>query len=656
MSNDNSTLIGDSDEKGDVQSSQSADAKQSFPNHQAADNANLAALTVAAMGVVYGDIGTSPLYALRECFHGPYALDVSPLNVMGVLSLILWSLLLIISVKYLTFVLRADNEGEGGIIALMALANRGVDSERQKWLIILLGLFGAGLLYGDGVITPAISVLSAVEGLRMAAPSLENYVIPITIGILVCLFLFQRRGTTHVGRLFGPIMIVWFAIIAIMGIAELIDHPAVLAAVSPHYAVNFFIHNRLDGFLILGVVFLVVTGGEALYADLGHFGTKPIRLAWFAFVLPALVLNYFGQGSLLLNNPNVAESPFYYLASGPFKIPLVILATVATVIASQAVITGAFSMAYQAVQLGLSPRLKIVHTSKDERGQIYVPAINWLLLFAVVGLVLVFQTSTKLASAYGMAVTTTMVITALLLYIVARNQWGWTVLLAGFVVGLFLVIDLGFFAANLIKVMAGGWLPLLIGVVVCVLMTTWKRGREIVTKSVEPQLADANVLFTAELEANPPNRVDIPAVYLTANTKRVPLALVHNLHHNRVLHQPLALLSIVTEPRPYVPLNERLEINRLEQGICRIIAHYGFKQNPNVPNILDQAKQDGVDFTNPETTFFLGHISVEVTNVQEMPRWRKYLFLWMANNAHDASKYFGIPPGQVVEIGTRLEI
>jgi KUP system potassium uptake protein len=615
-----------------------------------------AALTLAALGVVYGDIGTSPLYALRECFHGPLALPVSANNVMGVLSLIFWSLLLIISVKYLIFVMRADNDGEGGIIALMVLASRHVTSARRRWLIMILGLFGAGLLYGDGIITPAISVLSAVEGLGVAAPSLSPFVLPVTVGILIALFLLQSRGTAYVGRLFGPVMIVWFVTLALLGLNAIVQNPTVLAAASPLYAVTFFVRNQIGGFLILGVVFLVVTGGEALYADMGHFGARPIRWAWFGCVLPSLLVNYFGQGALLLAQPSAADSPFYHLAADWLKYPLVALATAATVIASQAVITGAFSLAYQAVQLGLVPRMKIAHTSKDERGQVYVPTVNWALLVLVVGLVLTFQSSSNLASAYGMAVTTTMVITALLFYVVARNRWGWSPLLAGCVVGPFLAIDLGFFGANLVKVMAGGWLPLLVGSGVCVLMTTWKRGRDLLAHIIQPQLVDANLLFTAELEADPPTRLATPAVYLTANTHGVPLALVHNVHHNQVLHQPLGILTVVTEERPYVPLDERIELKSLGHKMYRITAHYGFKQKPNVPNILDQCRQQGVDLTGSETTFFLGRTTLDVVGNRGMSHWRKLLFAWMVNNARDASKYFGIPAGQVVELGTRLEM
>ncbi len=537
----------------------------------------------------------------------------------------------------------------------MALARRKLNTARGRWFVMILGLFGAGLLYGDGIITPAISVLSAVEGLQIAAPSLGSFVLPITIGILVALFLVQRRGTARVGRLFGPVMIVWFGTLIALGIGAIIRHPVVLAAMSPHHAVVFFARNQLGGFLILGVIFLVVTGGEALYADMGHFGRAPIRWAWFVLVLPALVVNYFGQGALLLGDPAAAENPFYRLAPDWLLYPLVALATVATVIASQAVITGAFSLAYQAAQLGLSPRMTVIHTSKDERGQVYVPAVNWILLVAVVGLVLTFQSSSNLASAYGMAVTTTMVITALLLYVVARRRWGWSVPLAGGVVGLFLLIDLAFFAANLVKILAGGWLPLLIGAGICLLMTTWRRGGRIIADVLGPKLVDANQALAALLAADPPHLVSTPAVYLTSHTSGIPLPLIHNLHHNRVLHQPLGILSIVIEDRPYVPFDQRLEFQSLDHNMHRIIAHYGFKQTPHVPNILDQCRQYDVDFTGPETTFFLGHITLDATGNQGMRQWRKRLFDWMASNARDASRYFGIPPDQVVEIGLRLE-
>ncbi|MCA9264149.1 MAG: KUP/HAK/KT family potassium transporter, partial [Planctomycetales bacterium] len=483
-------------------------------------------------------------------------------------------------------------------------------------------------------------------------------VLPVSVGILFSLFLVQHWGTSKVGKLFGPVMLVWFLVLGILGVCAIMRHPMVLIALSPHHAVAFFVRNRLSGFLMLGVVFLVVTGGEALYADMGHFGVSPIRRAWFTFVLPALVLNYFGQGALLIAQPNAVESPFYHMAPDWFRYPLVALATAATVIASQAVITGAFSLAYQAIQLGLSPRMAIIHTSMGERGQVYVPLVNWVLLVAVLGLVIVFRSSSNLASAYGMAVTTTMVITGMLLYLVARRSWGWSVLTAGTIVGLLLLVDVGFFAANLAKVLAGGWLPLAIGMGVCILMSTWHRGRKIVSAMLGPQSVASNREFTDELEVNPPHFLNAPAVYLSARTEGVPLALMHNLRHNHVLHQPLAILSIVTEQRPYVPLDERLEAAPLGQNMFRLVGHYGFKQVPNVPNILNQCRHrhPHVDLTGPETTFFLGRVVLDVSSGEGMRRWRKRLFALMSNNARDASKYFGIPVDQVVEIGSRLQI
>lgn len=612
-------------------------------------------VTLTALGVVYGDIGTSPLYALRECFRGELSVPLNEANVLGVLSLILWALVIVISVKYLTLVMRADNHGEGGILALMVLAVGKRSNAKRRSALVVMGLFGAGLLYGDGAITPAISVLSAIEGLHVATPAFDHLVLPITVAILCGLFLIQRRGTKHIGRIFGPVILVWFCLLALMGGAQISTHPGVLVACSPHYAVAFFLANQWHGFVVVGIVFLVVTGGEALYADMGHFGARPIRLAWFTVVLPALLLNYFGQGALLIDTPEAIENPFFLMCPVWTHLPLVFLAAAATVIASQAVISGAFSLSAQAVQLGYLPRMNIVHTSKDERGQVYVPLVNWLLFASVLGCVLAFRTSEKLAAAYGMAITTTMVITAVLLYVVMRKRWQWSQAWALPVIGFFLTIDLLFFGANLVKLFQGGWLPLLLGATTCVVMLVWQNGREIVWQQLK---AGATTIddFLADIRTNPPLRVDIPAVYLTPNNDTIPHTLSSNLRHNHVLHKPVALLSIVTEEIPWVRLEDRIEVTHLGEGIYRVIAHCGFKQRPHVVNLMQQCRQHDVDFTSEDTTFFLGRLSLQLTRQSRFANWHRRLFAWMLHNSHDASAYFSIPPEQVVEIGRRLEV
>ncbi len=610
--------------------------------------------TLTALGVVYGDIGTSPLYAMRECFHGPAAVSLSEANVLGVLSLILWSLLVVICIKYLGIVMRADNHGEGGILALLALATGGTRKKERPWMMVL-GLFGAGLLLGDGMITPAISVLSAVEGLHVATPALDSFVLPITLAILFGLFFFQHRGTARIGGVFGPIMLMWFLTLAALGLSALVEQPDVLRAMNPSYAIGFLMLNRWAGFVILGVVFLVVTGGEALYADMGHFGVKPIRLAWFTVVLPSLLINYFGQGALLLSRPEAHTNPFYLMAPSWAKIPLVLLATAATITASQAVITGGFSLARQAVQLGYSPRLNIVQTSSLERGQIYVPSLNWILFVAVVTLVFVFQTSSNLAAAYGMAVTTTMVITTILLYVVAREKWGWSKLSSCIAMGIFLIIDLAFFAANLTKILAGGWIPLAVGALALLLMTTWRQGRLILDRRIKSKMIPVSELLET-IEENATPRVPDCAIYLTGHSDGVPSALCHNLDHNKVLHERIGLLHIITEPTPRVRSEKRVEVEEIGEGIFRIFAHYGFMQQPNMTRILTQCEKKGVPFPREATTFFLSRESLRVDSTGKMPLWRKRLFVWMSRNAHDASRHFGVPADRVVEIGVQLEV
>ena len=554
----------------------------------------LAVLSLAALGIVYGDIGTSPLYALRECFHGPHAIAPLPANILGVLSLIFWSLVIVISIKYLVFVLRADNHGEGGILALTALATPIKPSGRSEHtFLIMLGIFGAALLYGDGIITPAISVLSAMEGITVATPVLSRFVVPLTIVILVGLFLFQSRGTAKVGKIFGPVMLVWFSALAILGIAQIARHPSVLVAVNPAYASDFFIQNGWHGFLILGAVFLVVTGGEALYADMGHFGTRPIRIVWFSVVLPALLLNYFGQGALLLEDPEAAHNPFYRLAPAWALYPMIVLATSAAVIASQAVISGAFSLTMQAVQLGFSPRLKINHTSTREYGQIYIPAVNWALMIGCIAIVLGFRTSSNLAAAYGVAVTSTMVITTILFYVVARHVWGWGWFAAGVLALFFLIIDIAFFGANIIKVADGGWFPLLLAWLVFTVLTTWKTGRRILNERIQ---SEARLLeeFLEEVEKHPPRRVPGTAIFMNGNASRTPPALLHNLEHNKVLHKRVLFLTVKTKLLPFVPAEERVETESLGNGFYRLKVYYGFMEDPDIPKVLEHIHTPGL--------------------------------------------------------------
>ncbi len=616
----------------------------------------LLTLSLTALGVVYGDIGTSPLYAIRECFGGSSPLPPTPPNILGVLSLVAWSLILVISLKYLVFILRADNDGEGGILALTALVTRvRASSARQRHLLVVLGLFGAALLYGDGMITPAISVLSAVEGLSVAAPIFDPVIIPVTIGILVGLFWFQHRGTAGVGAVFGPVTLVWFGILTVLGVFQIVREPGVLAALNPWYGLQFLLHNEWTGFLVLGAVFLVVTGGEALYADMGHFGPRPIRLAWFALVLPALLLNYFGQGALLLIHPDRVTNPFYHMAPSWALYPLVLMATAATIIASQAVISGAFSLTMQAIQLGYCPRLRIEHTSSRKFGQIYIPDINWALMAACVLLVVGFRSSGRLAAAYGVAVATTMVITTMLFYAVSVDRWRWPVPLAVLLCGGFLAFDLSFLGANILKVAHGGWFPLLVAAVVFTAMTTWKRGRELLSHRQRIAAVPA-ASFLEKIEQAPLSRVAGTAVFMNSDPEGTPPALVNNIKHNKVLHERLALLSVLTEEIPYVPNRDRVSVSLLGPGMYRLVIRYGFMQEPRVPQALSGVTLGDWTFDLGQTTFFLGRETVVSTARPGMARWRESLYIFMARNALDATAFFGIPRARVVELGTQIDI
>jgi len=617
----------------------------------------LATLALAALGVVYGDIGTSPLYAIRESFYGSHGIAVTPANVLGVMSLVFWSLVIVVTIKYHIVIIRADNKGEGGVLALMALVNgsrlaRGLSPRR---IMIFLGIFGSALLYADGGLTPAISVLSAVEGLEIATPALAPWVIPVTLVILVGLFLLQSRGTASIGALFGPVMLVWFGTIGVLGLSEIVRQPAVLAAVSPYHAARFFAQDVGRGFVVLGAVFLVVTGGEALYADLGHFGHRAIQIAWFSITFPGLLLNYFGQGALLLRDPMAAENPFYHLAPSWALYPLIILATAAAIIASQAVISGAFSLTRQAVQLGYSPRLNIEHTSSREIGQIYVPTVNWGLMLLTCVLVLGFQTSSNIAGAYGVALSTLMLITTLMFYVMSREVWGWSFLRAAGVAGLFLWLDLLFLAANALKIRHGGWVPLAIAAVVFTLMTTWRSGREILGKRMLERTVPLKMLL-ADLAAEPPVRVPGTAVYMYGSPDGTPPALVHNLAHNKVLHERIVFLTVVTHDVPHVPATERVTVKPLGKGFYGVSARYGFMDEPDIEDIVTACRWKALDIAIEGTTFFLGRETLVASDRPGMPQWRETLFAFMSRNALRATAFFKIPANQVFEVGAEVEL
>jgi len=597
------------------------------------------------------------LYALRECFRPEYGLAATEINVYGVLSLILWSLISVVSIKYIVFVMRADNNGEGGILALVALVLQRLHREADrhtKAAITVIGLIGAALLYGDGVITPAISVLSATEGLAVVEPFLSKFVIPLTLVIIFTLFFFQKKGTAKVGRIFGPITLVWFIAIGLLGAVEIFREPRILRAANPWYALSFFTLHGWHSFVVLGAVVLAVTGAEALYADMGHFGKRSIRLAWFGLVLPSLILNYFGQGGLILDNPEAASNPFYLLAPRPLLYPLIALATMAAIIASQAMISGAFSLTRQCVQLGYSPRVTIVHTSKQEHGQIYIPEVNNALLIGCLLVVLYFGSSTRLGAAYGIAVTGTFLMTTCLMYVVARTLWGWSRLRAILLVGPFLIIDGAFFGANVLKIRDGGWVPITLAFFIFILMTTWNRGREIVQDLLRRGMLPIDLLL-ADLANRKTARVPGLAVFMTREPEGAPVVLLHHLKHNKVLHEQVVLLSILSEEVPEIPDAERITIQRLSQGFYRITARYGFMETTNVPGILARAREAGIDSKPLETTYYLGREQLIPTGTTPLWSWRKKLFVFMSRNSRSATAFYGIPPNRVVELGAQIE-
>ena len=621
------------------------------------DFRRLGGLSLAAMGVVYGDIGTSPLYTLKECFDPDHGVPLTPNNIYGIASLVFWAIIIVVSLKYVLFVMRADNRGEGGILALLALALRATGTDKnQVGILMVLGLMGAALFFGDGMITPAISVLSAVEGLEVGTPVFTPFVVPITLVVLIGLFTIQSHGTELVGRLFGPVMVVWFFALGALGLVEVIGHPAVLGSLNPAYGVTFLLTHGWAAFMVLGSVVLAVTGGEALYADMGHFGKLPIQVSWFTLVLPALVLNYFGQAALMLDNPEAARNPFYLLVPEIGLYPMVALSTLATVIASQAVISGVFSLSRQAVQLGYSPRLEIRHTSDEEEGQIYIPRANWGLLVAIIALVVGFKSSANLAAAYGIAVTGTMAATTVLALVVARFQWKWPLTLCLAVGAGFLVVDLAFFGANLLKVANGGWFPLAVGAAMFLLMATWRRGRQILTKRLAEGAMPLDMFLKQQKDSSNIIRVRGTAIFMTGDTETVPIALLHNLKHNKALHQRVVFMTVTSEDIPRVAARDRVVVEGLVEGFYRIKVRYGFVQEPDIPKVLRLCKAFGLEFDMMDTSFFLGRETLIPSVHPEMAEWRERLFVVMSRNAVSATDFFRIPAGRVVELGTQVQL
>jgi KUP system potassium uptake protein len=628
------------------------------PNSETEDapKPGLLVLSLGALGVVYGDIGTSPLYAIRECFHGQHAVALNPVNILGVLSLVFWSLTMVVSVKYVGFILKADNRGEGGIFALLALLLQARDkmSDRSYGVAVLAAVFGAALLYGDGLITPAISVLSAVEGLEVATKASKPFIIPLTCLILFLFFLVQRRGTADIGRFFGPIMILWFLTIGTCGLFAIVESPQVVSALNPWRAVEFFRANHLHGMVVLGSVVLCITGGEALYADMGHFSPRAIKLSWLGLAYPTLLLNYFGQGALLLSHPEESFHPFYGLVPKLLLYPAVMLSTVATIIASQAMVSGVYSLTQQAIQLGYLPRVRVLHTSAGHRGQIYLPEVNWAMMVGCIALVLAFRESTNLAGAYGIAVTATMGITSIIYYLVVTRLWNWSFWKAGLLVGLFLFFDISYLSANLLKIIDGGWFTIGVALLITLCMTTWREGRKSLSELLTPRLTMD--LFLKDIGQKNPYRIPGTAVFMSVNPKGVPVALLHHFKHHKVLFEQVILLSIVTQDLPRVDPQERLMLEEFGQGFYRITAHYGFMETPRVPEIMALAGRLGVKTQIADTTFFLGRESLFTTGKSRMAQWRKVLFSLMSRNAMNPTNFFEIPPGRVIEIGTQIQL
>ncbi len=614
-------------------------------------------LAVGSVGVVFGDIGTSPLYAIKACFHGKHAITPNILNILGVLSLIFWSMIIVVSIKYVTFILRADNKGEGGIFALVSLLNTPGQSLSRlvKYILLFAGILGAGLLYGDGVITPAISVLSAIEGLEVATSAATPFILPLTCIVLVLLFSLQRRGTTHIGKLFSPIMVLWFVCIGVFGITQIMSEPTVFRAINPVYALDFFVNNGTHGIIVLGSVVLCITGCEALYADLGHFGRNAIRLSWFSFVLPTLLCNYFGQGALLLAHPEMNVNPFYKIVPEILLYPMIGLSTVATVIASQALISGAFSLTQQAVQLGLCPRVRIVHTSSEMQGQIYVPFVNYALMIACIGVVIGFKESGALAGAYGIAVTGTMIITSLLYFLVLTHYRKWSLWKVIPLVGIFLAFDVAYVAGNTFKIADGGWFPLFVAAIIALAMTTWKKGRQELYRNLIGSRFPLES-FLSELPKSHMPRVSGTAVFMTLSPVGTPPTLLHHVKHNHVLHEKVVLLSIINTDSPIVPAGERIKLADLGQGFYRVEAFYGFMQKPNVPQIMKIVAQYGLVTDPMTTTFYLGRETLLTGGKSKMMRWRKAFFAFMSRNAGNPTSYFGIPANRVVELGSQIEL
>ncbi len=623
------------------------------PSEQQHSRRYLLTLSLGALGVVYGDIGTSPLYAFRECFSKEHGLLPTPANILGILSLVFWSLTIVISIKYLAFVMRADNRGEGGILALMSLVRP--RKSKRRGILLALGLFGAALLYGDGMITPAITVLSAVEGLGVVTHRFQPYIVPICVVVLIGLFWVQKYGTAKIGAFFGPIMMLWFAVLGVLGIWQISHDPRVLWAILPTHAVRFFVDNHLTGFLVLGSVFLVVTGGEALYADMGHFGIRPIRLAWFVFVLPALLLNYFGQGAFLLHTPTGTAEPFFLMAPKWAVLPLVILATAASVIASQAVISGAYSITRQATQLGYLPRIRVRHTSAREMGQIYISSINWALMFAAIGLVLTFKHSTNLAAAYGVAVTATMAVTTMLFASFAHERWGWSYARVSLLAAPLLVIDVAFFAANIVKIFDGGWFPLAVGLFIFILMSTWRLGRRILSERLTEQSISIES-FMKELEQERLPRVPGTAIFMSRAPEGVPTTLLHNIKHNKIVHRRVVLLTVETEDRSHLGEEERFEWSDIGNGVYRMTLHFGFMEDPNIPDVLERIGSGDMRFNPMATSYFLGRETLIPTKRRGMAIWREHFFAWMVRNSSSASVFFSLPPNQVIELGAQVEL